>query len=171
MWCLKCGVYCSSPSTTQSDAQLSQPGEPVCVGNQVVLSCEHTDSAARWTVTLLSGIELEKLVRSTDAGRILTFENDPGFGFELHVLSRSSAIRVFSELRVTAASQLNGVSVECTGPSGIFMSTIHVTLVGKPSCCTCSMLCNPLLSICIQQLATLVFLCFHIKPHKLPQVL
>ena len=107
--------------------------EPVCVGNRVVLSCEQTDRAARWTITLLSGMRLEKGVISTDVGRILTFENDPGFGFELQVLSRSSATRVFSELRVTAARQLDGVSVECTGLTGIFMTTIDVALVGKPS--------------------------------------
>ena len=102
------------------------------MGNRVVLSCEQMDSQTRWTVTLLSGIELEKVVMSADVGRIFTFENDPGFGFELHVLSRSSATRVFSELRVTAARQLNGVSVECTG-FHIFMSTVHVALVGKQS--------------------------------------
>ena len=86
------------------------------------------DSVAGWKVTLLSRTELEKVVRSTDFGRKLTFEIDPGFGFELHVLSRSSAT---SELRVIAARQLDGVIVECTGHSGIFMATIDV--VGKPS--------------------------------------
>ena len=59
------------------------------------------------------------------------FQNDPGFGFEIHVLSSSSASSVISELRVTAVRQLNGVTVECEGGGGRYMSTFQIASVGE----------------------------------------
>ena len=64
--------------------------------------------------------DLVNSVSSSLAGTVLTFSNDPGFGFEIHVLSSSSSSSVITELRVTAVRQLNGVTVECVGPSGSF---------------------------------------------------
>ena len=62
-------------------------------------------------------------------GSIVTFVNDPGFHFEIHVLSNSSN-SVTSELQVTAVRELNGVPVKCSG-SGNYMSTIQVASVGE----------------------------------------
>ena len=56
--------------------------------------------------------------------------DDPGFHFELHVVSNSSN-SITSELQVTAVSELNGVIVECGGLSGTFMSAIQVASVGE----------------------------------------
>ena len=87
--------------------------------------CQHPGSALVWTVDLPGGTITES-VASSQAGRVLTFANDPGFEFEVHVLSSSSASSIISELCVIAVKQLNGVTVECIGPSGNDMSTIQV---------------------------------------------
>ena len=114
-----------------SDAQLTSPGEAVCVGQQVVFVCQQTGSAVRWTVNLPGGISNELLhsVSSSEAGRVLKFSND-SFGFEIHVLSSSSSSSVISELRVTAVRQLNGVSVECAG-NRYYSSNIQIAFVGE----------------------------------------
>ena len=112
-----------------SDAQLTPPGEAVCVGEQVVLVCQQVGPTLRWTVNLPGGSSIES-VSSSQAGTVLTFTNDPN-GFEIHVLSSSSANSVITELRVTAVSQLNGVTVKCVGASGSFMSTIQIASVGE----------------------------------------
>ena len=78
----------------------------------------------RWTV-ILPNITLTTSVSSSQAGRVSIFLNDPGFGFELHVLPSSVIIY---ELHVTAVQQLNGVTVECIA-SEMFMSTIQINLV------------------------------------------
>ena len=69
----------------------------------------------------------------TDVGRVDIFSADPGFGFEVHLLSKPADGNPFyvSELRVTAARELNNVTVECDGFDGRFTSTIHIALVGK----------------------------------------
>ena len=106
-----------------SDAQLTSPGEAICEGEQVVFTCQQSGSASRWTVNL-PGVLISNSASSSQAGRVLTFVDDPGFGFEIHILSSSSPI--ISELHVTAVRQLNGVTVECVGNSGSFMSTIEI---------------------------------------------
>ena len=113
------------------DALLTPPDEAVCVGKQVVFVCQEAGSSLRWTVNLPGGSSIVNSASSAQAGTVLTFSNDPGFGFEIHVLSSSSASSVISELRVTAVRQLNGVTVECVGPSGRFMSTIQIASVGE----------------------------------------
>jgi hypothetical protein len=57
--------------------------------------------------------------------------NDPGYIFEIHVLSNSSSASITSELQVTAVRELNGVRVECFGPNGTMMYTINVASVGE----------------------------------------
>ena len=95
--------------------------------------CQETGSTLRWTVDLPGGAsnEISTTVTSSQAGRVLTFADDPGFGFEIHVLSSSSASTIISELRVTAVRQLNGVTVECRGGSGSSLSTIQIASVGE----------------------------------------
>ena len=80
--------------------------------------------------------ELVNSASSSQAGTVSMFTNDP-YGFEIHVLSSSSASSVISELRVTAVRQLNGVTVECTGPSGMSTSTIQIASVGEYSYYAC----------------------------------
>ena len=94
--------------------------------------CQQTGSTSRWTVNLPGGIinELSNSASSSQAGTVLTFVNDP-YGFEIHVLSSSSGSSVISELRVTAVRQLNGVTVECAGANGSYMSTIQIVSVGE----------------------------------------
>ena len=94
--------------------------------------CQQPGSSSRWTVDLPGGIsnELSNSASSSQAGMVLSFPNDP-FGFEVHVLSSSSASSVISELRVTAVRQLNGVTVECLGSNGRFTSTIQIASVGE----------------------------------------
>ena len=94
--------------------------------------CQQPGSTSRWTVDLPGGVsnELVNSASSSQAGRVSTFTNDP-YGFEIHVLSSSSGSSVISELRVSAVRQLNGVTVECVGPSGSFMSTIQIVSIGE----------------------------------------
>ena len=115
-----------------SDAQLTPPGEAACVGEQVVFVCQQSGSTLTWTVDLPGGVsnDLVNSASSSQAGTVLTFADDPGFGFEIHVLSSSSA-SIISELRVTAVRELNGVTVRCLGGSGSFMSTIQIVSVGE----------------------------------------
>ena len=88
--------------------------------------CQHPGSALVWTVDLPGGTITES-VASSQAGRVLNFADDPGFGFEIHVLNSSSSSSVISELRVTAVRQLNDVTVECRGPIERYMSTIQIS--------------------------------------------
>ena len=100
----------------------------MCPGNRVIFTCQLTGVLTRWTINLPSGT-LQTTVQSTEAvGTIFTFENDP-FHFEVHVVS-NSMIRT-TELQVTAVRQLDGVTVECDGQSGDYMSTIRVASVGE----------------------------------------
>jgi hypothetical protein len=60
------------------------------------------------------------------------FTADPGFNFEIHVLSNSSSSMIITELQVTAVRALNGITVECSGPDiSAIMSTIQVASLGK----------------------------------------
>ena len=73
---------------------------------------------------------LQNVAFSTQLGSLLTLTNDPGFNFELHIVSNSSG-NFTTELQVTAVRELNGVTVECFGSSGTITSTINVTSVGE----------------------------------------
>ena len=92
--------------------------------------CQQTGPTLTWRVTLPGGSSIERSVLSPQAGTVSTFANDPGFGFEIHILSSSSA-SIISELCVTAVRQLNGVTVECRGGSGTDMSNIQIASVGE----------------------------------------
>ena len=105
------------------------PSEAVCPGNCVIFSCRQTASLTRWNINLQSGT-LQTSVRGSQVGSIVTFVNDPGFHFEIHIVSNSSN-SMTSELQVTAVRELNGVPVECSGISGNSMSTIQVASVGE----------------------------------------
>ena len=106
----------------------------MCIGNRVVFSCEQAGDTAQWVVTLLSGRRLTGPALASNVGTTLTLRDDPGFGFEIHVLSESSSTRVFSELRVTAARELNGATVTCQG-SRSFMHVVQIFPLGKSGSC------------------------------------
>ena len=107
------------------------------MGNQVVFVCQQTGSTLTWTVDLPGGVSNGLLlsVTSLQVGTALNFSNDPGFGFEIHILSSSSASSIITELHVTAVRQLNNVIVECIGGDRAFTfrSTIQIALVGEPT--------------------------------------
>ena len=92
-----------------------------------MLVCQQMGSSSRWTVDLPGGSVVSNSASSSQAGRVLTFADDPGFEFEIHVLfSNASSSNMFiSELRVTAVRQLNGATVECAGV-GYFTLTILI---------------------------------------------
>ena len=73
---------------------------------------------------------LQTSVRTSQVESKVTIVNDPGFHFEIHIVSNSSN-SIISELQVTAVRQLNGVTVECSGASEHYMSTIEVASVGE----------------------------------------
>ena len=101
----------------------------MCPGNHVIFNCQQTSVVSRWIINLPSRI-LQATVRSSQVGSKVTIVNDPGFHFEIHIVSTSSNSTI-SELQVTAVRQLNGVTVECSGVSGNYMSTIEVASVGE----------------------------------------
>ena len=95
------------------------------MGQQVVFRCQQISATSRWTINL-SNITISNSATFSQAGTMSNFIDDPGYGFEIHILSSSSSSSVISELRVTAVRQLNGVTVECLGVSGNFISTIQI---------------------------------------------
>jgi hypothetical protein len=107
------------------------PTDPVCPGNRVIFTCQQSGTIARWTISLPS-VTLQNAAQSSEhgPGSLLTFVNDPGFNFEIHVVS-SNSNNLTTELQVTAVRELNGVTVECDGLSRRFMSTIVVTSIGE----------------------------------------
>ena len=107
------------------------PSEAVRPGNRVIFTCHQTGFLSRWTISLPS-VVLQNSVRSSQVGSTVTFVNDPGFHFEIHVVSNSSN-SITSELQVTAVRQLNGVTVECSGISENSMSAIQVASIGEHS--------------------------------------
>ena len=113
------------------DGQLISPSEPVCPGNRVILTCQQPGTLTRWTITLSSST-IDNSVQSPQngPGSILMFENDPGFNFEIHVIS-SGSDSITTELQVTAVRELNGVTVECAGLTTRFTSTIIVASISE----------------------------------------
>ena len=102
------------------------------MGKQVMFACQQSGSILRWTVGNLPGYySISISASSSQAGSVLAFTNDPGYGFEIYVLNSSSGSSVISELHVTAVRQLNGVTVECLGVSGSYTSTIQIASVGE----------------------------------------
>jgi hypothetical protein len=109
------------------------PSDPVCPGNRVIFTCQQSGTLARWTITLLSGgPRLQNTAQSSEhsAGSLLTFADDPGFNFEIHVVF-SSSNSITTELQVAAVRELNRVTVECTGFTRRFMSTIIIASIGE----------------------------------------
>ena len=90
-----------------------------------MFTCEQSGFATRWNIKL-PNITINNIVLYSSDGIMTNFTDDPGFGFEIHVLRSSSSSSVNSELRVTTVMELNGVTVECTGCSGTFMSPIQI---------------------------------------------
>ena len=114
------------------DAELLSPSDPVCPGNRVIFTCQLSGAFARWRINLPSVLTLQNTAQSSQVGSVLTFVNDPGFNFELHIVSFNSNIDIITtELQVTAVRELNGVTVECAGSSETFTSTIQVASVGE----------------------------------------
>ena len=74
---------------------------------------------------------LQTSVRTSQVESKVTIINDPGFHFEIHIVSNSSNSTIISELQVTAVRELNGVTVECDGASERYTSTIEVASVGE----------------------------------------
>ena len=111
------------------DGQLTPPNETVCVGQQVVFTCQQTGVNSRWEVNLPNRT-LSNSVLASLKGTVSYFIEDPGFGFEIHGFPSSSSSSVISELRVTAVEQLDGVTVECIA-SEMFMSTIQIASVPR----------------------------------------
>ena len=90
-----------------------------------MFTCNQSGFATRWKINL-PNIAINNIVLYSSAGIMTNFTDDPDFGFEIHVLHSSSSSSVNSELRVTTVMELNGVTVECTGCSGRFTSTILI---------------------------------------------
>ena len=101
------------------------------VNRLYIFFCRQSGSnESRWTVGL-PGIMLSQSVSSSQAGMILNFPDDPGFGFEIHIMASRLVSNFISELRVTAVRELNGVTVECAGGNESFMSTIELVSIGE----------------------------------------
>jgi hypothetical protein len=112
------------------DAQLMSPSEPVCPGNRVIFTCQQSGAIARWTITLPS-VTLENTAQSSQTGSLtFTTPADPGFNFEIHIVSFNSN-SLTTELQVPAVRELDGVTVACAGSSGSFLSSIQVASVGE----------------------------------------
>ena len=114
----------------------------MCVGNQVAFLCQQAGDTAEWIVTLLSGVRMTGLALSSNVGTPVTLQNDPGFGFEIHVLPSSRPSRVLSELRMPAARGLNSVTVTCEGHSGSFNHPIPVFPLGESCAKLLSLNCD-----------------------------
>ena len=126
-------VYSSSQHNVVTvDAQLMSPIEPVCPGNRVIFTCQLPGAITRWRVFLPQQFILENTARTSQYGLApVKFAGDPGFNFEIHVVSNSST-NATTELQVTAVRELNGVTVECDGPStSPIRSTIEVASIGN----------------------------------------
>ena len=106
----------------------------VCEGAEIVFVCQLPSSPSGWVINLIGRSRLLSSAAASQAGMILTFSGDPGYGFEIRVLNSSQA-GFFSELRVTAVTELNQVTVECQGISRSFMSTINIVSVPSRSEC------------------------------------
>ena len=94
---------------------------------QAVFTCQQAGTT-QWTISLPGGVSFSSPAQSSQAGVTFNIQNNLGYMFEIHVLPSSSSSSVISELRVTAVRQLNGVTVECLGSSGRFMSTVQIAL-------------------------------------------
>ena len=99
----------------------------MCPGNRVIFICQQPGGLARWRIYLPSGT-LQNTAQSSQIGSLLTFVDDPGFNFEMHIIA--AAINITTELQVTAVRELNGVRVECSG-STLFISTIRIASIGE----------------------------------------
>ena len=98
--------------------------------------CVVQGRTARWEVDsfmLQQSIRLEQVGMSVPLRPRTVTDQDKDFGFVIHVLSTSTATMFFSELRVTAVEELNGVMVECVALSETYTATIQVAvgLVGE----------------------------------------
>lgn len=106
----------------------------MCVGQKIVFTCkQNTTHFSRWTIFLNRTYNFSNPTSQTG---ILTFIEDPGFGFEIYVSDQNSGRSDISELRVTAVEQLNGVTVECRAQAinSVFTSTIQIASVPSKYC-------------------------------------
>ena len=111
-------------------AQLTSPSEPVCPGNRVIFTCQQPGALTVWMIYLPSSRTLQNIVQNPRYGSVWTFAADPGFDFEIHVVSNSSN-SITTELQVTAVREIDGATVECFGANGTIMSTLRVASVGE----------------------------------------
>ena len=103
------------------------PSEPVCPGNRVIFTCQQSGFSTQWRINMDQ--MPPQTVHSTQVGSVITF-GDP-LNFKIRVVSNRSGI-LTTELQVTAVRELNGVTVECAGLTGIsFTSTISIASVGE----------------------------------------
>ena len=84
---------------------------------------------------------METLIDSSQVGSVVRVANNPGFQFEIHIISYSSDT-ITSELQIIAVRQLNGVTVEC-GPN--LMYIIQVASIGESITITSHTSCQPLI--------------------------
>ena len=98
----------------------------MCVGKLVVFSCRQGASATVWNINWPAGMTISGTALSEDVGNVINL----GSGFEIHILSVSSNGVLASELRVTAARELDNVRVECRGTM-MYTSTIQIASVGE----------------------------------------
>ena len=64
---------------------------PVCVGTQLVFTCQQPGGLSRWDVTLSASRKISQSVLYTRIGIVHYFIDDPGFGFEVYILNSSSS--------------------------------------------------------------------------------
>ena len=128
MWWIALVLQLSSLElATLSDAQLSPPIEAVCLGQQVQIVCQQLGGSTTWKVNLQR--MMLRVLAPREVGGVEMFPDDPGFAFE--VVTTDFNTSIVSELRVTAVRELNGVTVDCEGFSGTYMSEIQVATVGE----------------------------------------
>ena len=111
-----------------SDAQLTAPVETVCSGQPVLFLCQQLSASATWIVNI-PGLMLRVLAPRA-VGELEMFPGDPGYAFEVTTTALGNG-SIVSELRVTAVRELDGVTVNCEGFSGMYMSEIQVAAIGE----------------------------------------
>ena len=67
---------------------------------------------------------------STKVGEVEMFPGDPGYAFEVTTTALGNS-SIVSELQVTGVRELDGVTVNCVGFSGTYMSEIQVAAIGE----------------------------------------
>ena len=87
--------------------------------------CEEPSTRfVRWTVEI-SNMRLERSLPSSLVGnQMITFVNDPGYGFVM-TLETTASGNLNSTLKVVAVQELNGARVECAGTTLLLQIMIN----------------------------------------------